>query len=238
MKSHFMGVRSAVFLGAVALAVLACNLQFSMPGEAQDAPEGVAAATISASVAAEPPAAMATQTATESATATVTATAGPPPIVTIAAAGGRLNVRRGPGAEYDTVGVFRDGQSTVATARNADGSWVLINAPNTSKGLGWITLKTQYTTVTGDALGLPLMEVAVALPAYIRNCTPGEMLVNPGGAILLERSSSPDNQLQFFPGEYSVFDQTTETTVGDVTVFEGKTIDIKKDSSGKSFSCP
>jgi hypothetical protein len=64
------------------------------------------------------------------------------------------------------------------------------------------------------------------------------MLVNPTGVILSDRSSSPENQLQFFPGEYSVIDQTSESEVASVTVFEGRTIDIKKDSSGMSYSCP
>ncbi|MFH1184201.1 MAG: hypothetical protein V1755_04070 [Chloroflexota bacterium] len=222
----------------VGVTILACNLQFATPGEGQESSAPPAeTATNSASATPEPSAAP-TQTATDSATETATATVGPPPVVTVAASGGRLNVRRGPGPEYDTVGAFLDGQSTTATARNGDGSWVLINTPDTSKSLGWIIVKTQYTTVRGTVANLPVLEVDSALPAYIRNCTPHEMLVNPGGALLLERSNSPENQLQFFPGEYSVIDQTTESEVAGVTVFEGRTIDVKKDSSGKSFSCP
>jgi hypothetical protein len=172
------------------------------------------------------------------ATLTATATQGPPPVVTVSAFGGRLNVRRGPGAEYDTVGAFLDGQSSTATARSGDGTWVLINVPNTSKSLGWITLETKYTAVSGAVNGLPLAEVAPAAPAYIRNCTGREMLIGPVGSILLPQGSAPDNQQQFFPGEYSITDMETETTISDVTVFEGKTIDIKEDSSGKKFSCP
>jgi hypothetical protein len=162
---------------------------------------------------------------------------GPPPVVKVNAVGGRLNVRRGPGPEYDTTGSFLDGQSTVATARNADGSWLLINRPNTTKSLGWITLGTKYTSVSGDATGLPLSEVAPAAPAYIRNCTGREMLINPIGEVLKPRGSAPDNQLQFFPGEYSIVDTETDITISDITVFEGKTIDIKQDSSGKKSSC-
>jgi hypothetical protein len=135
------------------------------------------------------------------------------------------------------VGAFLDGQSSTATARNEGGTWVLINVPNASKPLGWITLETKYTTVNGAVDGLPLAQVAPAAPAYIRNCTGREMLVNPIGAILLPRGSAPENQLQFFPGEYSIVDMETETAIGGVTVFEGKTIDIKQDSSGKKFSC-
>ena len=220
---------AAVLFGA---AILACKLQLAAPADGQEPPTlPTSTATSSAIATAEP-------SATDAATETVTATVGPPPVVTVAASGGRLNVRRGPGPEYDTVGAFLNGQSTTATARNADSSWVLINTPKTSNSLGWIIATTQYTTVNGTVNSLPVLEVAAALPAYIRNCTPHEMLVNPGGALLQDRSSSPDNQLQFFPGEYSVIDQTSEAEVGGVTVFEGRTIDVKKDSSGKSFSCP
>jgi hypothetical protein len=136
------------------------------------------------------------------------------------------------------VGALRDGQSTTATARNDDGTWLYITVPASSRGYGWITAKTQYTTAGGDFMSLPVTIVPPAAPAYIRNCTAHEMLVTPGGAILLDRSNAPDNQMQFFPGEYSISDDTTSSTVADVTVFEGKTVDIKRDGSGKSYTCP
>jgi uncharacterized protein YgiM (DUF1202 family) len=238
MPRRYSRLERGIAAVLVGVTLLACNLQFGAPGEGQasSTPEGTA--TASAPATPEPSSPVPTQTATGAATETATATVGPPPIVAVAASGGRLNVRRGPGPEYDTVGAFLNGQSTTATARNADGSWVLINTPNTSKSLGWIIVKTQYTTVSGTVASLPVLEVDAALAAYIRNCTPHEMLVNPGGALLLNRSSSPENRLQFFPGEYSVIDQTTESEVASVTVFEGKTVDVKKDSSGTSFSCP
>jgi hypothetical protein len=225
-------------LGSLSVILLACGLQFAATEEAQEAPLAPSLTPpIEASAEAQPSMVAPTEVALEPATATASSTAGPPPILTITASGGRLNVRRGPGPEYDTVAAFRDGQSTNATARSADGSWVLINTPNTSKALGWVTIKTKYTAVGGDVAGLPVMMMDPALPAYIRNCTQHEMFISPSGVILLAQSSTPENQLQFFPGEYEVFDQTTETSVANVTVYEGKTVDIKKDSSGKNFSC-
>jgi hypothetical protein len=153
-------------------------------------------------------------------------------------AGGRLNIRRGPGPEYDTVGAILDGQSTVAHGRNTDGSWLYVALSNSSKAFGWLTTKTIYTTVAGSTNGLPVMSVPPALPAYIRNCTAHAMLVKPTGMVLADRGGAPDNQQAFLPGEYSVTDQDTDSVVADVTVFEGKTVDIKKDGSGKSYSCP
>jgi len=92
--------------------------------------------------------------------------------------------------------------------------------------------------VSGDLVVLPPATVAPAAPAYIRNCTPHEMLVNPAGVLLLNRNSAPENRLPFFPGEYSAIDQTSETEVASITVFEGRTFDIRKDSSGTSYTCP
>jgi hypothetical protein len=222
--------RQFAVMAFVGVAVLACTLQSTAAPTATPA-----ASTDTATVAA--PQASATTVPTDAATATSTATQGPPPVVTVSATGGRLNVRRGPGPEYDFVGAFLDGQSTTVTARNADAKWVLINVPNTSKSLGWITLETQYTSVNGDVTGLPLMQVGPAVPAYIRNCTGREMMINPLGALLQPKGSAPENQLQFFPGEYSIIDMETEASVGDVTVIEGRTIDIKEDSSGTKYSC-
>jgi uncharacterized protein YgiM (DUF1202 family) len=233
--------RRPLGLAAITLVALGCNLALTPPAAAPATLAAMNATAASAeSTAMMPTATLPAATATDQPTATSTATqtAGPPPVVNVAASGGRLNVRRGPGPEYDTVGALRNGQSSLATARNEDGTWVVINRPDTSTTLGWITLKTQYTAVTGDVAGLPLLAVEAALPAYVRNCTPHEMLVMPAGAILLNRSAAPENQLQFFPGDYSVIDQTNDSTVAEITVFEGKTIDIKKDSSGKSFNCP
>ena len=60
---------------------------------------------------------------------------------------------------------FLDGQSSTATGCDEDGNWILINIPNTSKSLGWITLETKYTTVNGEVAALPPMQMAPALPA-------------------------------------------------------------------------
>jgi hypothetical protein len=113
-----------------------------------------------------------------------------------------------------------------------------MSRPSSSTSLGWVIVTTKYTSVSGEVAELPLLNVAPAALAYIRNCTPHEMLVNPTGVIVPDRNSSPKNQLQIFPGEYSIIDQTTELEVASVTVFEGRTIDVRKDSSGTTYTCP
>jgi uncharacterized protein YgiM (DUF1202 family) len=237
MGRSYQRIGKVIACGVLGLGVLACNLQFSQTANTQDAPPaGAPAATFLPSLTAE--AFSATPSEIPTATITATSTIGPPPVVTVSAVGGRLNVRRGPGPEYDPVGAFRDGESTTAIARNEDGTWLLINTPNTSKSLGWIIVTTQYTSVNGTLLELPVTTVNPAAPAYIRNCTPHEMIVYPIGETLSDRGSAPDNELQFFPGEYTVTDLETETEVASLTVAEGRTIDIKTDGSGSSFKCP
>ena len=226
---------------SLVLAMLSCNLQFAAPAS----PAGPATASPQAAATSEPTSTagstMAPATSTQGApgpTETSTATVGAPPVIVVRATGGRLNVRRGPGPEYDTVGALLDGQEATAAARNADKSWIQIYRPESSSLLGWVTIMTQYTSLTGEPSALPVLDVGPAIPAYIRNCTPHEMLVSPTGVVLLDRGNSPDNQVQFFPGEYTVMDQTTETQVAAITIFEGRTIEIKKDGTGKSFVCP
>jgi len=126
-------------LGAFGLAMLACNLQLGAPVDVSDGPTGAVPTASSSPVPATASASpVPTKLAIDPTAAVPTATQGSPTAVTVSAAGGRLNVRRGPGPEYDTTGAFLDGQSSPATARNADGTWLLINAPNTSTSLGWV----------------------------------------------------------------------------------------------------
>ncbi len=152
MPQHHVLGRSLPGLTIIAASIVACNLQAAPSSGPPSIPSATAPAPTPASATNVPEA-----SATASATVTPAATQGPPPVVAVSAAGGRLNVRRGPGPEYDTVGAFLDGQSSTATGRNENGKWVLINIPNTSKSLGWITLETKYTKVErrrrGPAVG-------------------------------------------------------------------------------------
>lgn len=158
--------------------------------------------------------------------------------VTVKAVGGNLNIRRGPGQTYNPVGALLGGQSALATARSDDASWLYIDIPFSPGQFGWVSIKTQYSVVTGAVMFLPVMAVAPADPAYIRNCTFHDMLVKPPNVILPSQASAPANRQQFFPGEYIVFDQVTFSKVWDFVLLEGKTIDIRKDGLGKSYNCP
>jgi len=217
-------------------AMLACNLPGSQPEEAVSPTETRTVVNIESTL---PP----TETAV-SATSTPepTATHEPSPtsnVVTITASGGNINIRRGPGVGYNPIAVFANGQSAVAAARNADGSWLNISIPGGS-GQGWVNAKTQYSSVTGDVTLLPVKSVDAPKPAYIRNCTFHAMLVKPGEIKIKEQTYSPDNKLQFNPGNYEVFDTTVSGNkpVREINLREGDTIDITRDGLGNPYSCP
>jgi uncharacterized protein YraI len=73
--------------------------------------------------------------------------------------GDYVNVRKGPGFEYDKIGTLDLGQSAPVIGKNADASWWQIRFPTAADGVGWVTA--QLITVNGDANSLP---VAAAPP--------------------------------------------------------------------------
>lgn len=60
-----------------------------------------------------------------------------------------LNVRRGPGTNYDVVGVMLLGQEAEIVGRNADATWWQIKFPGVKEGTGW----TSAAFVTAENIG-------------------------------------------------------------------------------------
>jgi hypothetical protein len=231
--------RTALAVSVMAAGMLACNLQYAPAAESPTVPAFTQPpSTLEESAATPGPTAGGGTVASPPVIPVESPTATAPASLAISAVGGQLNVRRGPGPEYNPVGALKDGQSTLATARNADTSWLYIQAPGGSKALGWVTIETQYTSVQGDPAALPVMNAASAAPAYIRNCTAHQMLVDPGAQILPDRGNTPGNELQVFPGDYTVTDDVTGSQVASPSMFEGQVVEIKKDGDGKKYSCP
>jgi hypothetical protein len=171
------------------------------------------------------------------------ATAVPSPTsenVTITASDGNINIRRGPGANYNPVGALLNGQSAIALSRNENGTWLYIPIPGMPDQYGWINATTQLTRVVGSINLLPVADVDPAEPAYIRNCTSNQMLLRPGDLRIESRLKSPNNILLIFPGEYEVFDITMlgGLAIKTISIREGNRIDITVDGSGKSGFCP
>lgn len=73
-----------------------------------------------------------------------------------------VNVRSGPGTQYDVIGVFQPPDEAHVTGRNADASWLAIEHAG---GTGWVSAG--VVEVVGDPLRAPLVE-----PAPPRTATP------------------------------------------------------------------
>jgi hypothetical protein len=159
--------------------------------------------------------------------------------VTITAAGGNINIRRGPRADYNLIGAFLNGQASIATGRNENGTWLYIPIPGAPDEFGWVNATTRLSRVTGNINLIPVIVVEPPEPAYVRNCTANPMLLKPGDIRIENRLSSPNNVTLIFPGDYEVYDTTIagSLSIKVLLVREGKTIDIEKDGLNKTYSC-
>jgi hypothetical protein len=84
--------------------------------------------------------------------ATPSATTARPELVSVRATAA-VNVRRGPGTQYDVIGVLQPPDEARVTGRNADASWLAIDYQN---GTGWVSAG--VVEVVGDPLRAPLAE--------------------------------------------------------------------------------
>jgi hypothetical protein len=50
----------------------------------------------------------------------------------------QINVRNGPGTDYDSIGVLIAGQEVAAYGRSAGGSWIQVAYPGVAEGSGWV----------------------------------------------------------------------------------------------------
>ena len=66
-----------------------------------------------------------------------------------------LNVRSGPGTNFDSYGMLHPGQSAIAVGTNADSSWYAISVPPVEGGIGWVSAEYVVAENTG---GLPVIE--------------------------------------------------------------------------------
>lgn len=77
------------------------------------------------------------------------------PIVTVGA--DKVNLRSGPGTDYEIVGTLSSGQSSEIVGRNADSSWWQVSAP---AGLAWVAAS--MVTANNVDASLPVVEASPA----------------------------------------------------------------------------
>ena len=98
-----------------------------------------------------------------------------------------VNIRRGPGTEYDVISVAKEGEMFTATGRNATGAWIQIAL--TDGQVGWISAP--LVRLDGEASALPVITVVeiiesvasatpTASPAAGSAPAPGASTIRPG----------------------------------------------------------
>ena len=148
-------------------------------------------------------------------------------------------MRRGPSTDYNYVGLLSTGETALAVGRDRISRWILIDLPSRPGVRGWVTTETEYTTVEGDISNLPFLSEEPASPAFIRNCTKHTMRILPTGVELLSKFDEPYNEERFGVGAYLVYDLENPhiEVIQEVSLSEGKTVDILYDWTGEKSKC-
>lgn len=88
-------------------------------------------------------------------TLTPTATATPTPIPDVVVNADTLNLRSGPGTDYDILGVLKEGDTLKVTGRDLAGDWLRVIASDGQEG--WVTCSLLQVNV--DVAGVPVAQV-------------------------------------------------------------------------------
>jgi hypothetical protein len=161
--------------------------------------------------------------------------------VTVTAVKGNLSIRTGPDITFDAIAILKDGETVTVLARSIMDGWVQIPIPSQEGKTGWVSLKTNYFIVSGNVLDLPRVDaVEWNVGSYLINCTPHQMLVQPGEVFLESVDSAPKNRVWFSPGLYSVYDLdvTGQPVAANLSVTEHREFHILKDGDRKQWVCP
>jgi len=109
----------------------------------------------------------------------------------------RLNVRAGPGSNYDSLGILEANTVIVLMGKNATGSWLQIQYPVGTTGRGWVSV--EYVKVDGTT-GLPVLDAAgtpitpgasTTIPEFTPTATVGPALGD------MDTSASPIARVTF-----------------------------------------
>lgn len=166
----------------------------------------------------------------------------PLPRVTITASGGNLYIRRGPGTEYDKVGLLSKGSSADVIGRDVLSRWAQVNIPGTDE-TGWVSMLTDFTQLNGDLNSVPDFTFTEwAEPAFIKNCTEHNMFIEPGEITLYSLWTNKDylNEVQVDPGIYSFYDLNLpdEPLTETIEIREGETYYIVMNGLVVRHNCP
>ncbi len=166
----------------------------------------------------------------------------PLPSVRIVAFDGNLYIRRGPGTEYNRIGLLKKGESAQVVGRDILSKWVQVIIPE-SERTGWVSLLTPFTKIEGDLSQIDSFTFTDwPQPAYIKNCTEHDMIIEPVSLYLynLYANSVYRNEAQVDPGTYDIYDLFLPDgpLIQTVDIREGETFYITVDGNGTEHLCP
>ena len=164
-----------------------------------------------------------------------------PSSVTITAVNGNLFIRRGPGLAYNPIALLLKGQSALVLAHDVLVNWVEVPIPTLPGKTGWVSIQTVFSSVSGNLMDMPeILPTGWPVPAYLRNCTYDQMIVEPGDTTLPSVNNNPDNEVWIYPGIHNVFDTDVDgqPEVLTVDLKEGMTVDVRVDGNGDHRKCP
>ncbi len=162
--------------------------------------------------------------------------------IRITAVKGNLFIRRGPGLEYNAIGVLYKDTSTEAIARDVLSNWAQVLIPNSEK-TGWVSIQTEHSKIEGDLNNVPDFTFTDwPVPAYIKNCTEHDMFITPGDIYLPNLYSNAEykNEVQVNPGSYTAFDMIVpgEPVAQKFELSEGMEAYITLNGLGEKHKCP
>lgn len=162
--------------------------------------------------------------------------------VRVIAVDGNLYIRRGPGTEYNRIGLLKNGESARVIGQDMLGKWVQVQIPK-NEASGWVSLLTPFSRVEGDLSQVESFTFTEwPQPAYIKNCTEHDLIIGPNELYLynLFTNSRYLNEVQVDPGVYDIYDLFLpgEPKIQTVDIREGETIYITVDGSGTEHLCP
>jgi hypothetical protein len=163
------------------------------------------------------------------------------PVITVTAVNGDLSIRTGPDITFDAIAMLKDGETATTLARSVIDGWVQIPISSQGGKTGWVSIKTNFSIVSGNVLDLPRIDIVEwNFGSYLRNCTPHRLLVRPGDITLQPVSESPNNRAWFAPGSYSVYDLDVpgQPVAANLSVLEHSEINILKDGTRQQWNCP
>jgi uncharacterized protein YraI len=144
------------------------------------------------------------------------------PLVEIAAGSGtavsglviqKVNVRSGPGTEFESLGILNPNDIVFITGKDAGGKWIQIEFADSPDGKGWVTAEFLQT---GNIENVPLLGNATTVPA-----TPMMAATRPNANVM---SAMVDNDSMQAPLASTFFSPTGSRTLqvnGDVSAPDG-----------------